>query len=45
LYVTVSGFQIVTFTGATKSFIIQYRSPNGATVTCRRARMELFRVA
>lgn len=42
----VSGFCYVTFAGAAKTFILQFASQNGsATVTIRRARIELWKVS
>lgn len=44
--VPAAGFQYVTFTGAAKTFIIQYNSPNNvAQVNIQRARIELWRVS
>lgn len=40
-----NGFQFVTFTGAAKTFLIQYASPSGATVSISRARIEIWRVS
>ncbi len=45
VYMPIYGFQLVTFSGAAKTFLVQYRSPQGVTVAIRRARMELWRVS
>lgn len=46
LYQAAAGFCNVTFTGAAKTFKIQFASQDGtATVTIRRARIELWRVS
>jgi len=46
LFACATGFQYVTFTGAAKSFIVQFASQGGvATVSCRRARIEFWRVS
>ena len=44
-YEHVSGFAFVTFAGAAKTFEAQFSSPEGRIVTCRRARIEFWRVA
>jgi len=46
MYAARGGFQYVTFSGAAKTFKIQFASQGGsATVTIRRARLELWRVS
>lgn len=45
-YKLVSGFALVTFSGAAKTLIVQFASQNGSsTVTIRRARIALFKVS
>lgn len=45
VYRLTTGFAYVAFTGAAKSFSIQWRSPAGATISIRRARIEFWRVS
>ena len=46
LYGGVTGFAIVTFAGAAKTFLLQFASPDNTTqVNIRRARVEIWRVA
>jgi len=40
-----SGFAYVTLVGASKNIAVQFASPEGITVSCRRARIEFWRVA
>jgi len=40
-----SGFVHITLAGASKDIAIQFASPEGITVSCRRARVEFWRVA
>jgi len=44
-YLNFSGFALVTFTGAAKTFVIQYQNVNGDTAYIRRARLALWRVS
>jgi len=39
------GFQYVVFTGTPKTFLIQFASPTGGTVSITRARIEIWRVS
>ena len=41
----VAGFVYITLIGASKSIAIQFSSPEGVTVSCRRARIEFWKVA
>ena len=46
LYMSISGFQVITFSGTSKTFAIQFASPdNLTTITIRRARLEFLRVS
>lgn len=46
LFGSSSGFQFITFTGAAKTFKVQFASSNGVTqVTIRRARIEFWRIS